>query len=142
MILSTLQINNYLKHNPEFIGCYPSDLIPKNKSRPCSIIINTDNSKSSGEHWVALYLTHESVFYFDSFGLPILEMDLINYLKPYYDYVIYSKKCIQDITSTACGIYTIAFVENVKNRTTFIKFLNRFNSDKLKSNDEIVFKYL
>ena len=140
--LTTTQICNFLKHNTEFIGCFPSDMIPKDISRPCSIIVNTGNSSSPGEHWIALYLTWNNVFYFDSFGLPILEMDIINYLKPYYDHAIYSKKCIQDMSSAACGLYTIAFVENVKNEETFKQFLNLFKSHNLKKNDDIVLKYM
>ena len=51
--LSNIFINDLLKDNKNFIGCFSKDqikLIDNNKS----IIMNLQNSNQSGSHWIAL----------------------------------------------------------------------------------------
>ena len=45
--------------------------------------------------------------YFDSFGLGVVECEILKYLKYYYKSCILSNTCIQDITGTKCtgGFY-------------------------------------
>ena len=63
------EIERLLNSNFTFIGCYPNDKLPKiEKESNISIIINTGNSESLGEHWVAMRMTRDKCFYFDSFG--------------------------------------------------------------------------
>ena len=71
------EIERLLDYNYSFIGCYPHDILPhiKRKSN-ISIIINTANSKSIGEHWVAMRMTNNEYFYFDSYGLEIINKNI------------------------------------------------------------------
>ena len=71
------EIERLLKYNYSFIGCYPYDILPHIKrKRNISIIINTANSKSIGEHWVAMRMTNNECFYFDSYGLEIINENI------------------------------------------------------------------
>ena len=62
------QIKKRLQNEKSFMGCYPKDKLPSKfpKILPKSIIINTGQSSTSGEHWVALLLLRTSCLYFDS----------------------------------------------------------------------------
>ena len=51
------------------------------KKIPCTIIINTAQSGSPGDHWVALHLKGDVAFYFDSFGFPIIKDDIFKFIK-------------------------------------------------------------
>ena len=61
--MNNLQIEDYLKNDPNFLGCFPHDSLnsfsTENKfpspKKTTSIIINTDSGR--GEHWVAMVLT-------------------------------------------------------------------------------------
>ena len=157
--MNNLQIEDYLKNDPNFLGCFPHDSLSKdsgdiifdmmynkecnnNKKRKTrSIIINTDSGR--GEHWVAMVLTKGKCFYFDSFGLPIINTNMLNYVKnKKYKTVTYSNQCIQDFLSTSCGLFCIAFVMYVKNRKDYLSFLSIFKEEDLKRNDLVVKKLL
>ena len=133
--LTNIEICNHLKYEKTFLGCFPSNKTPTILKYPCSIILNTEKSGESGEHWIGLYLEKYHSFYFDSFGLPVLEDDIFNFLKKKYKKVIYNKHCIQDISSVSCGLYCISFVKHVNSEKSFKKFLKHFSINDLKQND-------
>ena len=82
----------------QFLGCFPLDQLPNFPTQfPISCIINTQTSSKVGEHWIALILTKKHCFYFDSFGLPIINQTILEYLNPHYTIVRYSDVCIQHI---------------------------------------------
>ena len=69
--LSNILINNLLKDNKNFKGCFSKDqisLIENNKS----IIINLNDSNEPGCHWIALKRVKNTIFVFDSFGIGYL----------------------------------------------------------------------
>ena len=45
-------LNKKLKNVKCFIGSFARDKLPKVKSLPAALIINTDTSTQPGEHWV------------------------------------------------------------------------------------------
>ena len=67
------EIEDILETSPNFLGCFPLDELPSFPKRlPASLIVNTDISMGTGDHWLALLMKKDKCFYFDSFGLPIL----------------------------------------------------------------------
>ena len=140
--LRTDQIWKYLESHPGFRGCFPLDGIPRVNTFPCTMIINTANSSSRGEHWIGLYLDSDLCLYFDSFGLPIIEMELQKFLSRYYVRVFYSRKAIQHLTSVSCGLFCIAFVKNVSSISSYNDFVNQFDVNYLKDNDCIVMNFI
>lgn len=141
-MLSASQINHHLRHHPTFMGCFPSNAIPPRLTTPCSMIVNTDPLAGDGDHWLGLVLTQHTAFYMDSFGCPLLEPDIIQYLVRYYDEVIYNKVCIQHPTSARCGYFCIAFVQQVRSLMDFYRFIQHFSPTQLKKNDTRVLKLL
>ena len=86
---------------------------------PKSIIINTDQSNKPGDHWIAIVLTEKHAYYFDSFGLGIVDQQIRQFLLPRYSSIIFNSLCIQHILSDKCGYYCIYFVQNVHNYKSY-----------------------
>ena len=136
------QIANFLSGDPYFLGCFPKNKLPQIPTTfPKTMIVNTHDSNQPGEHWLALVLTKRKCFFFDSFGMGVIEREIKEYLKCKYDNVTYSDKCIQHIASNNCGEFCILFVKMVKNKKSYVNFLSCFDVHNLKMNDDIV-KYL
>ena len=132
------EIEDILSYNKNFMGCYAwNQLPPLPRTFPKSLIINTANSDSDGEHWVALLLQHNRCFYFDSFGLPVINENIIHFLRKYKK-VTYTDICIQHMYSDNCGKFCIAFIKNVNSKSSYNNFISQFDFVKLYKNDEIV----
>lgn len=142
--LTAYEINEFLIGETNFIGCFPSDKIPKITKYPCSLIINSEKSTHPGSHWLSVFLDEEFSLYFDSFGLPVLENDIFYFLKENScsKNVIFNKLCIQDIESVSCGLFCISFIKHVHSIKSFDTFLCTFSTHYLKSNDSKVLKLL
>ena len=135
------EINEVLRGDPQFLGCYPFDALPEFPAKfPVSIIVNTGSVSTKGEHWVALLLDLKTCLYFDSFGLPIINIEILKYLANKYKTVTYSDKCIQYFSSSLCGKYCIDFIQNVRNKQSFVYFMDKFDGVDLAKNDIILFR--
>ena len=133
---SSLEINSRLRDDPYFMGCFPSDKLPKiDRHFPKSMIINTHPAGGKGEHWIAIVMTKKSCFYFDSFGWPIIEMNIKKYLSKYYQKVVYSDMCIQHVMSVKCGEFCMGFVKHVRNRKSYQSYLSNFDFKNVLLND-------
>lgn len=63
---TNIQLENILKNEPQFVGCYMNDEINKVPIRfPCGFILNTEESDKIGKHWTAVYCDNENVEYYD-----------------------------------------------------------------------------
>ena len=82
--MSNYEIERLLEYNYSFIGCFPHDKLPhiKRKSN-ISVIINAANWKNIGEHWVGMRMTDYECFYFDSFGVEIINENIKKFSKIY-----------------------------------------------------------
>ena len=137
------EIENILQTSKNFLGCFAIDELPHFPWRlPVSLIVNTDISTGNGVHWLALVMEGDECFYFDSFGLPILEENLIDYLDPYYNVVTYSDVCVQHFDSNKCGEFCILFIKFVNSKSTYEKFLSQFNLFNIAENDDIVEEWM
>ena len=140
---SSIEIESYLKDQKGFLGCFASNDLPSfPKHLPASLIINTHKKNQPGEHWLALVLTKHKCFYFDSFGVPIMDEIIVSYLRQKYQKVTVNNECIQHFTSASCGLFCIAFIKNVKSKLSFEKFISKFSLYNLQKNDNIVLKLM
>ena len=136
---SSIEIENYLKDQKGFLGCFASDDLPSfPKKLPASLIINTHKKNQPGEHWLAIVLTKNKCFYFDSFGVPIMEETIVSYLQQKYQKVTINNECIQHFNSTSCGLFCVAFIKHVKSKPSFETFISKFNLFDLLQNDNII----
>lgn len=126
--LATSEIAAMLQGNKFFAGVYPCDRIPEFDRRPFAVVVNTDPSAESGEHWVVLILkTNEKGLYFDSFGFPPLIPQLQQYLTAHAPNGFkYNSITLQHPNSKACGYYCVAFVQLWSKRWTLSRFCTFF----------------
>jgi len=134
---SSIEIENVLRHNKTFKGCYAHDNLPTITKFPCSLIINTDNHDRPGDHWVGLVLNKKKCFYFDSYGAPVLSTHILLFLCDKYKEIVFSTKQVQSIYSDKCGHFAIAFITSVHSIKSYEKFIHIFHSNNLIDNDNI-----
>ena len=135
-ITSNTELLDILKnYNITINGVYAKDQLKK-PLKDGFYIINLDDSDGTGTHWCSLYKINDALsLYWDSFGFPAPENieDLL------YKYE-YNKKQIQDINSTSCGFYCVAFIKFLSNKTdkrkAFETFCNLFG--KSTSDNEFI----
>ena len=123
--------------SPIFAGVLGSEQIPT-KIPPKSekkrvFIVNTQPTTHEGEHWVVLYFTpHDTVYYFDSFGLPP-PSNIYKKIRRFKHLRLWSRT-LQGLSDT-CGWYCMCFVLAVNDHFD----LNIFGDD-LRANDKLVKK--
>ena len=65
--LTNFEIQNYYQKEPKINGIIQETTYLKKKGGP--YIINLDEYKSIGTHWIVLHINDNNVTYFDSFGV-------------------------------------------------------------------------
>ena len=65
--LTNFEIQKYYQNEPKFNGVYSRNTFPKIKDE--AYIIDLDEFKSIGPHWIALHVNGNNIIYFDSFGV-------------------------------------------------------------------------
>ena len=139
--MNSFEIEKLLERDKRFLGCFPHDKLPSfPKQFPRSLIINTDDSTRLGDHWVGVILNKDKCFYFDSYGVPILDKNIIDFLINRYSTAIVNDTCIQDTFSNSCGKFTVAFITFVKNQEGYHDFLSIFDTKNLAKNDKKIQK--
>jgi hypothetical protein len=124
----------------DFHGVYMKDQLPNRLERG-SYVINLQSSKDgNGTHWVCLYYTPNFSYYYDSYGF-IAPLEVQKKIMPY----MYNDLEIQDIDSTACGFYCVAFVlylnKKMNIEKAFMEFINFFGKDT-ERNEAILYQIL
>lgn len=86
------------------------DLLPK-KLKDGGYIINLqDSDDGDGTHWTAFYVKDKELFYFDSYGC-ICPTEVITFSKKRKGMrVCFNNYIIQDLASTSCGFFCVAFL--------------------------------
>jgi hypothetical protein len=109
---SNIQLHKFCKllFKNKFIGVFSSDKIRSLRKNQCCIL-NLDNSKQPGSHWVALYRYFDGEYYFyDSFGRKIKDIipSLSHKIKQKINYDI--KDYEQIDTQYNCGSRSISWL--------------------------------
>lgn len=128
--LDILQIIDPFQKSGIFKGVFPCDMLPKRISVPAGFIINLSNHNSRGSHWVALYINeHREAEYFDSFGFPPRQKEIIQFIKLNSRSLSFNNKQIQHISSNKCGKFVILFILTKMYRKNFEEILEKFSSN-------------
>lgn len=121
---------------------YAADCLPMSKvPLPCSVIINLDNSKQKGSHWVCIHIDiQKKAEYFDSYGFPPTNREFISFMQKNSNVWTYNTQGLQDYFSTVCGNYCVVYLYFKTRHYTMKDFLGLFSSDRL--NNDLLIKYL
>jgi hypothetical protein len=139
--MNTGQIKSILyadcKLSTSFEGVFPSDKIPKFCDQPTALVCNLDPQKRPGSHWVAIYIKNNVGEYFDSYGLPPMDNNFINFLNNNCRKWKFNRLELQAFNSTVCGHYCIWFLsEKARGKNAWRQFKN----EKGRENDKLVVK--
>ena len=128
-------MNNLLKINNNFSGCFSKDkiiLLDNNKS----LIYNTNNSDKKSGHWYSITRRNNAIYVLDSFGIREIPSEIYKIYKGYK--IVTNIFRIQDITSILCGLFSVLFIlYDIKNKNDFISFLTLFHKNNFLKNELI-----
>ena len=111
--MKTSQLGKALKFHPAtkhvYGGVFPRNRIPRiPRHVRTAYVINTDPDSQPGQHWVAFFLTKDTVYYFDPYGIkPICFQKIFRSRKKKY----FCKR-LQGM-GRMCGHYCIYFILSV-----------------------------
>jgi hypothetical protein len=119
----------------KYHGCFVDDRMPSKLSNGF-YIINLDGNS----HWTCLLKDGKKYFYFDSYGFLASE-EIEEQIGEY----IYSTDQLQNMNSSSCGYFCIAWMHYMQSRknkeSAFADFLSLFTKDT-KKNEMILHKWL
>ena len=138
-MLST-EIYEKLKNIKNFIGVYACDEMPKFiQVFPQCLVANTDNHNQIGSHWIAIFIDDKGGGeYFDSYGLPPMKHEFIQYLENNTKTgFTYNKVSLQCFSCVTCGEYCCAYIIIRSAGYSHRDFLKLFNNNP-NTNDYII----
>lgn len=112
--LTNIDILNHSEIIPYFRGVYMKDKLPRKPKKIECGIINLDDSKNEGTHWVAYAKQNNYCEYFDSYGDLKPPLELERYLKNVE--IFYNYRRYQRFNSFNCGHLCLKFLHNFWNK--------------------------
>ena len=105
--LTIIEINEYYKNEPRFNGVYSRNNLP-NKIKKGAYVINLDEYKNTGTHWVSLFIKAYKIIYFDSFGIEDIPKEINKFIGN--NNIESNIFRIQGYDSIMCGYFCIEFI--------------------------------
>ena len=117
-------------------GIYSRDRLPSKIKKECGII-NLDDIKGPGTHWVCYRNIDKVLEYFDPFGL-IMPSEALKYFNTSGKKIVYSIDEIQNRNTVLCGYWCLYYLlerQNGKNISDIIHnpHFDKDNSDFIKA---------
>ena len=100
---TNFEIQKYYQNEPKFNGVYSRNNLPKIKDG--AYIINLDEYKSIGAHWVTLYANSNNIVYFDSFGVEHIPKEIKKFIRN--KNIVTNIYRIQAYDSIMCGYFVL-----------------------------------
>lgn len=131
--LNSQDLKQFLKHEKNFIGFFPSDRLKTLYilAEPIYLILNIDNESQPGSHWIAIRIGKSTVEIFDSLGLnpqlwSFYPKDFFTFLNRYrFTHQFYITPLLQPPNSYYCGLYCVYYIlyrQGISFRTCVGKF--------------------
>ena len=133
--LTNIEINEYYKNGPTFNGVYSRNNLP-NKMKKGAYVINLDENKNMGTHWITLFVKTNEGIYFDSFGIEPIPSEINEFIgnKNIKSNIFR----IQAYDSIMCGYFCIEFINYMLEDKTLLYYTNLFSPNDFKKNDQII----
>ena len=138
--LTNFEIRGYYQNEPRFNGVFSRDNLP-NTIKNGAYVINLDEYRDIGTHWVALYVNNNTATYFDSFGIEHIPKEIMKFIGSNNKNIITNIYRIQAYDSIMCGYFCIGFMNFMFNGNSLTDYTSLFSPNDLKKNDDIILKY-
>ena len=132
--LTNFEIQAYYQNEPRFNRAFSRDDLP-NTIKNDVYVINLDEYRDIGTHWVALYVNNKTVTYFDSFGVEYISKEIIKFIEsrfPGNKNITTKIYRIQSYDSIMCGYFCIGFINFMFNDNSLSDYTNLFSPNDLK----------
>ena len=139
--LTNFEIQKYYQNEPKFNGVYSRNNLSKVKDEV--YIINLDDFKSIGTHWIALYVNTNKIVYFDSivysFGVEHIPKEIKKFIGS--KNIITNIYRIQVYDSIMCGYFCIGFIDFMLKDKSLLEYTNLLSPNDYEKNDKIILKH-
>ena len=151
--LTNVEISEYYKNEPKFNSEYSRNNLPKTIKKG-AYIINLDEYKNTGTHWIALFVKPKYAVYFDSFGIEYIPKEINEFIRskelgPAVGNNDMTKSSaiariksnifrIQAYDSIMCGYFCIEFINYMLKGKTLLDYINSFSPNDFKKNDQAI----
>ena len=137
--LTNFEIQDYYQNEPRFNGVFSRDNLP-NSIKNGAYVINLDECRDIGTHWVALYENNKTIIYFDSFGVEHIPKEIMKFIgneqsssaKARSKKIITNIYRIQAYDSIMCGYFCIGFINFMFNGNSLTDYTSLFSPNNLK----------
>ena len=124
--LTNFEIQEYYQNEPTFNGVFSGDNL-HNTIKNGAYVINLDEYRDIGTHWVALYVNNKTIIYLDSFGVEHIPNEIMKFIgneqsssaKARNKNIITNIYRIQAYDSIMCGYFCISFMFNGNSLTYY-----------------------
>ena len=131
--LTNFEIQEYYQNERRFNGVFSRDNLP-NTIKNGAYVINLDEYRDIGTHWVALYVNSKTIIYFDSFGVEHIPKEIMKFIgneqsssaKTRHKNIITNIYRIQTYDST-CGYFCIVFINFMFNGNSLTDYTSLFS---------------
>ena len=127
--LTNFEIQEYYQNEPRFNGVFSRDNLP-NSIKNSAYVINLDEYRNIGTHWVALYLNNKTIIYFDSFGVEHIPKEIMKFINR--KNIITNIFRIQAYDSIMCEYFCIGFINFMFSGNSLTDYTNLFSPNDLK----------
>ena len=135
--LRNFEIRKYYQNEAKFNGVYSRNNLPKIKDGV--YVINLDEFKSIGTHWIALYVNTKNVTCFESFGVEHIPKEIRIFIRN--KDITMNIYRIQAYYAIMCGYFCIGFIDFMIKSKSLLEYTNLFSSNDYEKNDKIILKY-
>ena len=127
--LTNFEIQEYYLNESRFNGVFSRDNLP-NSIKNGAYVINLDEYRHIGTHWVVLYVNNKTIIYFDSFGVEHIPKEIMKFIGN--KNIITNIYRIQAYDSIMCGYFCIGFINFIFNGNSLTDDTNIFSPNDLK----------
>ena len=143
--LTNFETQGYYQNESRFNGVFSKDNLPntiKNgaKRGERAYVINLDEHRDIGTHWVAMYVNNNKVTYFDSFRDEHIPKEIMKFIGSNKK-IITNIYRIQAYDSIRCGYICIGFINFMFNGNSLTDYTSLFAPNDFKKNDDIILRY-
>ena len=127
--LTKFEIQEYYQNERRFNGVFSRDNLP-NSIKNGAYVINLDEYRDIGTHWVALYVNNKNIIYFGSFGVEHIPKEIIKFISNNKK-IITNIYRIQAYDSILCGYFCIGFIKFMFDGNSLTDYTNLFSPNDL-----------
>ena len=101
-------------------------------------VINLDEYKDTGTHWIDLFCKKNEIVYFDSFGIEHIPEEIKKFIG---NKNIKANIFRVQANNSMCVYFCIGFIDFMLAGKTLIDYTNMFSPHDFNKNDSIIFNY-